>query len=341
MCATSAGKNFDEIVRRLSEADSLLLVTHARSDGDALGSIVALARAARAVGKSARLLVPDEPPDRYDFLIEGWDVALAKDFDALADTVDLVAILDTCALPQLDGLSDGLERCRDKITVIDHHATGDDIGSIRWVDTSAAAVGIMVGELLEALDWPVDYETAAALTTAVTTDTGWLRYANTDARALRAVAKWFDKGVRPDELFREIYQTDRPERVRLLARVLAGMRLCADGRLAVMCVRAEDFEATGARPDETENFVNEAMRIGPVETSMTLVQNEDCVRVSLRSRGAVDVSAIAKRFGGGGHTRAAGLRRDGPIDDLAEALVAACTEALSAAGGGEATRRDP
>ncbi|MBS3734215.1 MAG: DHH family phosphoesterase [Phycisphaerae bacterium] len=328
MCGTSANNAFEQIVERLAAADSLLLVTHARSDGDALGSILALARAAEGAGKTARLLVPDQPPPRYGFLLGERPVASGGQFAALGDAADLVVIVDTCALGQLEGLEDAIAARRDKIVVVDHHATADDIASVRWMDTAAAAAGVMVSELLDALDWPVDLHTAVALTTAVTTDTGWLRYANTDGRALRAVSRWLDQGVRPDELFREIYQSDRPERIALLARTLAGLRLYAGGRLAVMVIRDADFAATGARADETENFVNEAMRLGSVDTAVTLVENGACVRVSLRSRGAIDVSEIAQRFGGGGHSRAAGLRQHDPIDQLASQLIEACTTAL-------------
>ncbi|MFW6133123.1 MAG: DHH family phosphoesterase [Planctomycetota bacterium] len=329
MSANGTNNAFEQVVRRLAAADAMLLVTHARADGDALGSIVALARAAEAVGKSARLLVPDAPPPpRYAFLLDRRPVASGEQFAALADAVDLVVIVDTCAAGQLEGLAEVVAARRDKVVVVDHHATADDLASVRWMDTSAAAAGVMVGELLDVLGWPVDADTARALTTAVTTDTGWLRYANTDGRALRAVARWLDAGVRPDELYRVIYQADRPERLAILARTLEGLQFYADGRLAVMTIRSSDFEQTGARPDETENFVNEAMRLGSVDTAVTLVENSECVRVSLRSRGSVDVAQIAQRFGGGGHSRAAGLRRNEPIDALASRLIEACTAAL-------------
>jgi len=321
-----------EIMRRISAAARLLVVTHARPDGDALGSLAALCGAARAAGKQTATLVPGDVPERYDFLLAGDRPAPAERFAELANWADAVIIVDTCALAQLDGLDDQLAAAREKIVVIDHHATTDDIGALRWLDTSAAAAGVMVGELLDALGWPVDLKTAEALLTAMTTDTGWFHYSNTDGRCLRAAARLFDAGVEGDKLYRRLFQADRPERMMLLSRALASLELPAAGSIATMKLRLADFAETGARQDETENIVNEPMRMGRVEVSMLLVQTPDdggrCIRVSLRSRGGVDVAAIARRFGGGGHVRAAGLRADEDIDTLAGKLVTACQAAM-------------
>jgi len=324
-----------EIMQRLSAAARLLVVTHARPDGDGLGSMSALSSAARAVGKEVATLVPGEVPARYGFLLSSDHPAGAERFAELADWADAVVIVDTCAFAQLDGLDAQLAAARDKIVVIDHHATADDIGAARWVDASAAAAGVMVGELLEALGWPVGRATAEALLTAMTTDTGWFRFSNTDGRCLRAAARLFEAGIEGDKLYRRLFQADRRERMLLLGRALSSMELRADGRIATMKIRAGDFAQTGARQDETENLVNEPMRMGCVEVSMLLVENGDaqaerCVRVSLRSRGKVDVAAVARSFGGGGHVQAAGLRIDEDIDALAARLVEACEAAMDA-----------
>ena len=322
-----------EIVRRISAAERLLVVTHARPDGDALGSLAGICGAASSAGKQTAALVPGDVPARYDFLLAGCRPAPAERFAELAAWADAVVIVDTCALAQLDGLDDQLAAAREKIAVIDHHATADDIGSVRWLDTSAAAAGIMVGELLDALGWPVDIKVAEALLTAITTDTGWFRFANTDGRCLRAAARLLDAGVEGDKLYRRLFQADRPERMKLLSRALASLALPAGGRIATMKLRLGDFAATGASQDETENVVNEPLRMGRIEVSMLLTQTPDdggrCVRVSLRSRGGVDVAAVARRFGGGGHVQAAGLRTNEDIDALAEKLVKACEEAMT------------
>jgi len=319
---------FRQIVSRLSAAGSMLVVGHSRPDGDSLGSMVALSCAAQAAGKKAHMLVPGSLPARYEFLVAGMQMTQTRDFEQLAEQVDVIVILDTCAFAQLDGLEQHLRKYETKIVVVDHHATNDEIGSARWMDTTAAAVGVMVGELFDAMGWPIDRKIAEALTVAVTSDTGWLRFPKTDARTLRAVARWTEIGVSLNDIFVRLYQSDRPERLRLFHKMLDSLELHFDDQLAVMVISKADFEQTGARPDETEDMVNEALRLRSVEAVVLLTENDNCVRVSLRSRNRVDVAKIAKGFGGGGHPRAAGIRSNKSVEQVKASLIKAIGDAL-------------
>ncbi len=328
MCAKSSDESFRQIVRYLKAATSLLTVTHVHPDGDGLGSMMALAGAAEQVGKTAHLLTPNSIPAKYAFLLNDRTTANAERFADLAEQADVIVVLDTCSVAQLEPLQGEIRRYRDKVLVIDHHATLDDVGIVQWVDTSAAAVGVMVGELLEALDWPIDVRLAEALATAVLTDTGWLRFANTDARCLRLLATWLEMGVQADVLYQKIYQSDRLQRLRLASRLLAGLQLHCEETLAVMTLGPEDFARTGATKDETENLINEALRIASVEVAVLVVEQNAGLRVSLRSRKVVDVAELAQRFGGGGHSRAAGFRSKQSLAELLPKLLSACTEAM-------------
>jgi phosphoesterase RecJ-like protein len=254
--------------------------------------------------------------------------AAADRFGPLAQWADLIVVLDACTRSQLGNVAAGVAECREKAVAIDHHATVEDLCSIQWIDPTAAATGVLVGEVLDALGWPVPLTAAEALTTAITADTGWLRFANTDARCLAAVGKWISAGVRPDRLYHRLYQCERPQRLRLIARMLGTLELSCEGRLATMVIRNADFAATGALREETENLVNEALRIGTVESVVLVTENPDCIRVSLRSRGAVDVAKVAQRFGGGGHPKASGIRMPGDVDQIKRRVQAACAEAM-------------
>ena len=329
VCEKSAADLMAAVADRLERADSMVIVTHARPDGDGLGSMAALGAAAATVGKRVHMLVPDIRPPKYDYLFPQAPCEDPAQFAAIADQCDVIVIVDTCALAQLDGLCEALEAQRERVIVVDHHASADNVGDLIWQDTSAAAAGVMITELIEALGWPIDLAVAEALMTAISTDTGWFRFANTDARTLRAAADLVDAGLRPDKLYRKLYQTGRPQRLKLMQRMLQSLELHCDGRLAAMTIRQADFQATGARPDETENLVNEALELNTVETAILLVENTTCVRVSLRSRDAVNVAAIARQFGGGGHQRAAGLRASDDIDTLKSKLISACAASLS------------
>jgi phosphoesterase RecJ-like protein len=298
---------------------------------------------------------------RYEFLFDRLKPIGPDEFDRHAGAADVVAIVDTSVFNQLDGLEQSIRTHNQKVVVIDHHSTPQQIAPLQWVDSSAAAAGVMACELIETLGWPLDFDIAQALLTAITSDTGWLQFANTDPRCLRAAARCIEAGVRTDHLYTRLFQCDRPQRLALLARVLSSMELYCNNRLAICTIRQTDFDQTGARPDETENLVNESLRIGCVETAILLVQNpqvppgaavapsaavlaeragsvsdgaSSCgiVRVSLRSRDALDVAVIACQFGGGGHGRAAGFRKDEDIDTLKSKLIDVCTQELKKAG---------
>ncbi|MCY2931204.1 MAG: DHHA1 domain-containing protein [Planctomycetota bacterium] len=333
MCETCSKNEFESARAALAAARSLLVIAHCRPDGDTLGSMLALTSSARAAGKAAHMMVDDDVPAKYDFLFPDERPLRGGALPDLAESVDRIVIVDTAALAQLDSLAPVLARHAGKIVVIDHHTPGERIAAVQWTDTSAAAAGVMVAQLLAALGWPVGLVQAEALMAAVTSDTGWFRFANTNPPALRLAADWLAMGVRLEVLYARLFQTARPQQLALVARMLGTLELFHHDRLAAMTLRQADFAATGARADETENLVNEALRIGSVEAVILLVENGGAqVRVNLRSREAVDVAAVARALGGGGHRRAAGLRSNEPLDALKARLVAACQAALTEAG---------
>ncbi len=332
MCAKSSDNRsqaFQSVVEALDSASSILLLTHVSPDGDAIGSLVALSTAAIAARKKADILLFDPLPRRYEFLIGENEPADMSGFDALAEAADVILIADTCTFNQLGDAASGVASRKDKVVVVDHHATFEDVGALQWNDTSAAATGVMAGELLDELNWPQSEVVATAIATAVVTDTGWLRFSNTDSRTLQVFARCIQAGVKPDELYRTIFQQDRPQRLKLMSRMLDSLETHADGKLAIMTLTVGDFERTGAGQDETEELINEAMRIGSVEAVVLLVERPEHVRASLRSRGLIDVAKIATNFGGGGHTRAAGCKSTGDLESFKAKLTETLIQTFS------------
>ena len=332
MCEKSSDNNlqaFQSVVKALDSASSILLLTHVSPDGDAIGSLVAMTAAALAAEKKADMLLFDPLPRRYEFLIGENGPADMAGFGALADGADVILIVDTCTFNQLGDAAAGIASHKDKVVVVDHHATFEDVGALQWNDTSAAATGVMVGELLDELNWPQSEAVARALATAVVTDTGWLRFSNTDSRALRLFARCIQAGVRPDELYRTIYQQDRPQRLKLLSHMLDSLEMHADGKLAIMTLRIADFQQTGAGQDETEELINEALRIGSAEAVVLLVERPEHIRASLRSRGLIDVAKIATSFGGGGHICAAGCKSPGDLESFKAKLTESLLQTFS------------
>jgi phosphoesterase RecJ-like protein len=189
------------------------------------------------------------------------------------------------------------------------------------VDSDAAAAGLIVLDLIKYAGWPVTEKIAESLFVALATDTGWFQFSNTDSRVYRACAELIDTGIKPTQIYDHLYLNFSQERFKLMAEMLNKLELHLDGRYAVMQISQQDFERTGAAYSDTENLINECHRIDSVEVSALFIELKDGrIRCSLRSRGPLDVSKIAVKFGGGGHTMAAGTFLPGPLENAKQLI---------------------
>ena len=324
------------IAERLRRAGSLLITTHAKPDGDALGSVTALGLAARALGTPVELRVMPPVPVSLDFLSADLPIVVHEGAAARSiDEPDLVVVTDTGAWSQLEPLHDWLAPRREKIIVIDHHLHGDDVAATRYVDAAAAAACEVIAELVDLLGVAMTEPIATALFTGVATDTGWFRFSNTTAHTHEVAARLKRCGVDHSAVYARTEQGERPEKLQLLRRALRSMELVAGGRAAVMVLTPADLAATGARPDETERFVDVPQMVRQVQVVALVVGQEDGkTRLSLRSKpgdGAIDVNELARRFDGGGHARAAGAKIDRPVARVADELVGAIEQQMGQA----------
>lgn len=326
------GLNYGAVSQWLGGCYRPLLVTHRRPDGDAIGSLVGLALAVRKLGLDPQAALFDPLPARFALFSDSlhwyaWDEArgvLEKDCDA-------VVLLDTCALSQLEPIAAFLAR-GPRILVIDHHATRDPIGvrdeDLRLLDDTACATALLVAEWAQAAGIALQGQLATALFTGIATDTGWFRYSNTDGRAMRMASELVSAGVDVGELYQRIYEQEPLAKLKLVAHLLNNLELHADGRLACMYLRPEDFRKAGADPSMTDDLVNEAGRLAGTQVTLLFTQDGDEVRVNLRSKGQLDVAELARRYGGGGHSRAAGVRLAGRWETVVPRFIADCVEAL-------------
>ena len=198
------------------------------------------------------------------------------------------------------------------------------------VDEKASSASLLVFEMAETLGWTIDLQVAEALFTGVATDTGWFRFSNTDSRTLGAAARLLPYGVRPDELYQAYYLSDSPARSRLIGTLLSQMELFADDRIAVMRITREVLKDCAALRTDTEDLVNEAMRIASVESAILLsALDEEVVKVSLRSKHLVNCAVVAEGLGGGGHERAAGARMRTDLETAQKIALSAVLQELS------------
>jgi len=319
---------FQRVIDVLSGCNNVLVTTHIRPDGDALGTAAAAVLAMRQKGVNSQVLLLSHLPTKYAFIFQENDI---QHWDAEADWpsglqlghFDALLAVDTGTWSQLPGLKDRITQIKGPKLVVDHHLTQEDWADIKLVRTQAAAAGEIVAELLERWGVKLDQAMASALFLALVSDTGWFQFSNTRPDTLRLAARLMEEGVDTDRLYQKLYQNERPERIALQTRAMDSMRLAGGGALAVMQIRKQDFDETGSNVPDTENLVNIPLQIGSVQVSMLGVEPKDFgpVRVSLRSKGQVDVARFCEKFGGGGHARAAGLKREGELNQVMEQMV--------------------
>ena len=288
------------LITAFKKEQYFLLATHIGPDGDALGSCLALGEALASFGKTVFFFDRDPVPEYYRFM-PGHDKfrsALGK-FPAKSP---LMVLLD-CNSPERAALDGYAFR---KTAVIDHHETESDFGDVRWVERSAAATGLMVFNLIKALKVPLTKSMATNLYAAIAVDTGTFRYRNTDPDVLRAAAELVEAGARPGAIAEYLYESWKQNRFNLLTLSLGTLEI--HDRIAIMHVTKEMFRQTATGEADTENFANLPRSIDSIMISVLIREMKDGRwKVSMRSKGRVNVATIAAVHGGGGHCNAAGF----------------------------------
>ncbi len=318
--------DWQPLLKIVDANERFVITSHVRPDADAIGSEMGLALFLQNRGKQVRVINPSHTPNHLKFLDPtemiqkmGGEVTV----ESVCDT-DVHIVVDTSAWQQLQDVSPALQKTKAKKIVIDHHLSSDNLGAIEFKDITAAAAGVLVTEFIEASGDSFSPAQAAALFTAIATDTGWYRFPNTDSRTLQAAARLVDRQVEPHAIYRMLYERSSLARLKLHSIVLNRVELASGGRLAHTFVTRADFAATGAQSSDTEDLVNTCLSIDGVEVAFILVEQADGrVKGSLRSRSDISVAAIAEKFGGGGHRQAAGTMLPGPLVTAQQTLLAA------------------
>jgi phosphoesterase RecJ-like protein len=321
--AELVGTDLDVVAAEIKAGDRFLLTTHENPDGDALGSLLATHRILETLGKDSVMFLAAKEfplPVEYRFLpLEGVF------HEPPADLSDRVAIFLDCG--NIDRMPvDFLKNGDNKVINIDHHHDNTRFGTINLVDVDASCTAEIVFDLAGLLGVELTPEMANALYVALVTDTGKFMYENTDARSHRMAAGLIEAGVEVNDVYRRLYEHAPIEKLKLLARALEGIELKDDGRLAVTYISTEDYSSTGASEALTEGVIDHLRTIDATVVSAVVRDQGESGRaarkVSMRSTdGRVDVSAIARAQGGGGHRRAAGFGTDLPYDQVVDFLV--------------------
>jgi len=301
----------------------VVLTSHVRPDCDALGSELGMLGILEAIGKDVRIVNAQSTPAGLKWIdpanrIESLQDGVKK--DDLADR-DLFIVLDTSAWAQLGAMGDVAKTMRDKVLVIDHHVSEDDLSDRWFKDTSAEATARIVYEIGLRLRVPLTERIATPLYAGLSTDTGGFRFPSTSGETFRVAARLVDAGASPPMVYRELFEQDSIARLHLVGRTLAGAQVSHDGKVITSTVTQSDIKEAQALPADTEDLVNLTLAVKGTELAVILIEQPDGrIKTSFRSRSHVDCNLLAARFGGGGHKAAAGAILSGPFA-AAHALV--------------------
>ena len=328
--------DFKKAVELIDSSTNILMTAHTRPDGDACGSVRALSESLISQGKTVQPIFLSPLAEWYEFLFEekvpilGNDITIEELHGSKFEDCDLVIIVDTNSYVQLPQFDEWLKQNHRKVLVIDHHVTGDNLGDVEIIDTTAAAAGEIVYDLIKYAGWEVTSGVAEALFVALATDSGWFKFSNADSRIFRNAAELIDAGAKPAVIYRKLYQNFSSHRMDLLIRMLKNLELHFDNSLAIQHIRRSDFDESGATGKDTENLIDECQRIGSVEVAALFVELADGgFRCSLRSKGRINVRAIAEKYGGGGHTMASGVNLPGPFEKARKIVMDEVFEQLN------------
>jgi phosphoesterase RecJ-like protein len=303
-----------QVLQEIQQRRRFLVTSHARPDGDAIGSTLAVAQILRRMGKSAEIVLGDPVPLLYHPLPGSETIVHSSQVNGDYDAV-IILECDSVQRTRLRGLENQF------LINIDHHASSRPFANINWIDPSAVATAELIFRLAQAAQVKITPEIATCLYTAVLTDTGAFCYAPTNACTFELAKFLVEHGADPGKIAQSVYFSSPMSKMCLLGAALS--RLERDGEITWMSVTRHDIERFGALDEDCEGLVNYALSISGVEVAIFFREvAHERIRVSIRSKGAVNVAEIAQKFGGGGHECAGGFSTEGPVKEAARRVLA-------------------
>lgn len=311
-----------QVVELIENKNNFGITTHVRPDGDGIGSSLGLCWLLKSLGKNAEVLVRDTIPLSYQQLPGAENIRKISEIDQDYDAVFVIECSDI-GRP-------GIINLEKQYTVnIDHHSTSEHFGAINWIDATASAVGEMIYNLCKAIGGRVTREIAECIYLALVTDTGSFHFPNTTERTLKVASELVKVGVKPAQISESIYNSYSWSRIELMKQVLATVERDESGRVAWMRQTLEMSEDAEAAEGDNNGLVNIPLTAREIEAVIYMRETKpSAYRVSLRSKGDINVARIAEKFGGGGHKNAAGCRVEGDWDYWEKKIVNATIEAV-------------
>jgi phosphoesterase RecJ-like protein len=317
----------DSIIESFQNATNVLVTAHEDPDGDSLGSQLVMYDFLRSLGKRAVIRNQGRIPTRYASINGVENIKI--DSSGLDFIPDLVLVLESTTLERVGKVKDLIPSgCR--IINIDHHPGNSLYGDINLVNEGASSVAEVVYSILKQAGFVFTRQAADWLYTAILTDTGRFHFSSTTPESLRICAEMIEAGVNPREMTDMIYFSKTQQQMQVIGEVMSSAEVVLDGRLCALTLSKEMLEQRGLDFAEFEGIVDYSMYLSSITIGVLFKSvSDDATKISLRSRSVFDVSELARRFGGGGHTNAAGATIKLPIEKAKEALYQIAEEMLN------------
>jgi len=325
MTIASAEATRAQVADAIRQRQRFVVTSHARPDGDAVGSSLAMAYALRQLGKDVRVVSRDAPPPPLLVFPGVPEIEIVNEIGDAADAVIVMECGDV-KRPGIEGVESGY------VINIDHHPGNLLYGALNWMDLSAAACGEMVFDLVSELGVPLTYEIALHVYIAILTDTGSFHYSNITPRTFDICRLCMEAGVSPPAVARSIFDANNLGRLKLFGAVLNRMHLDPTGRIATLSVDKQLTNDCGGTYEDTEGLINLPLTVKEILAVVFFKEiGPGDWRVSMRSKGNIDINAIAKEFGGGGHKNASGCSANGDLETLQTIFEQKITTAIERA----------
>lgn len=322
----------DKILQKIKSAQNILLTTHRECDGDGLGAEIALYHALKKIGKSVRVLNVDAIPPKYAYLNHHSFIEIFEKPHTPVTDIDLTMIFDTNDERQLGSLFHTLRNASKHILFVDHHpilAEGPQPTTDSFIDTQAASTGELVFRLIKTLGIELDDKIAQALYTSIAFDTQVFRYIRSSPNSHLIAAELIQFNIDPEDIHRRLFATHTIEKVSFLSKALGQIEYFLDGKIALLKIREQDLFDHGLSTDETRDVIDTIMNIESLEAAILFREdNFNKFKVSLRSKGRIEVLSVAELIGGGGHKWAAGAVYNGSFEKLKELTLTALKNKL-------------
>ena len=303
-----------------------LIASHQKMEGDAIGSMLAMAELLRAAGKKVVFLPPEDMPDLYRFLPNASKIRAKKNLNGIK--YDVACLVDCTDIDRLGDAQNGIYPTRPIIN-IDHHISNTNFGSINWVEPGMSCSGEQIYHLFKKMNLSINKRAALYIYIAILTDTGSFRYSNTTAKTHEIAAELISLGVNPADIYRRIYEETSRSSLSLLAYVLSTLKTTKDCRIAWIYITRKMLNGHSSSIDDTQDFIGFPRAIKGVKISIAFKEaGKGIIKVSFRSNDGVDVNRLARYFGGGGHASASGCTLKGGMREVEKAVLIKAKELL-------------